>query len=179
MRGLIEGLTTSAPLADTLPSMLREDPFARQLCAGLDDVLAPVLASLDSFSAYLDLATTPDDMLPWLAQWVGISVDPSKDHATQRQLLAAARDLHAVRGTRAGIGMAVATAFGVEVDVFETGGCTWSQIANDDLPGESQPAVVVVARPSAGQELDVERVEAVVRSAVPAHVRCEVRITEG
>ena len=40
MRGTIDGALSALPLAPTLPTMLREDPFAQQLCAGLDEVLA-------------------------------------------------------------------------------------------------------------------------------------------
>ena len=51
VRGTVRGLPSPHPLADTLPSMLREDPFARGLCASLDEVLAPVLLSLDTFDS--------------------------------------------------------------------------------------------------------------------------------
>ena len=76
MRGTVEGALSALPFAPTLPAMIREDPFAQQLCAGLDEVLAPVVMSLDAFPAYLDLATTPPDMLPWLGHWLGMEVDP-------------------------------------------------------------------------------------------------------
>ena len=89
MRGLLEGTATPAPLADILPAMLREDLFARQLCAGLDEVLTPVLLSLDSFAAYLDVGTTPEDMLPWLGQWLGVNLDPRQEAEAQRELLGA------------------------------------------------------------------------------------------
>src|SRR4051794_25978348 len=117
MRGTIAGLASPLPLADTLPAVLREDTFARELCAGLDEVLAPVLVSLDAFPAYLDLATTPDDMLPWLGQWVGMAVDPGADLHRQRRLLASAGELHAIRGTRRGIELAVEAALGLDVQV--------------------------------------------------------------
>ena len=61
-----DGALGALPLGAILPSMNREDPFAQQLCAGLDEVLAPVVMSLDAFPAYLDLATAPADMLRWL-----------------------------------------------------------------------------------------------------------------
>ena len=61
MRGTVDGSPSPLPLAATLPAMLREDPFAQQLCAGLDEVLAPVLLTLDGFAAYLDVATAPQD----------------------------------------------------------------------------------------------------------------------
>ena len=98
MRGTIAGLASPAPLTETLPSMLRTDHFAQQLCASFDEVLAPVILSLDALPAYLDLSTTPEDMLPWLAQWLGMSVDPSQDMEIQRSLLRSASELHATRG---------------------------------------------------------------------------------
>lgn len=177
MRGLLAELATPTPLAATLPSMLREDPFAQQLCSGLDVVLAPVLLSLDSFSAYLDLGTTPDDMLGWLAQWVGLSADPSQDPNTQRELLRDARELHVVRGTKAGVALAVRTALGIEVDVVETGRSAWSETSGGELPGRAEPRVVVTVR-SGAAAIDPERLDAVVRAAVPAHVRYRVRMLE-
>ena len=74
MRGRVDGLASPHPLADTLPSMLREDPVAGSLCASFDDLLAPVLLTLGHLANYLDPATTPDDMIPWLAQWLGLGV---------------------------------------------------------------------------------------------------------
>ena len=60
-----------------------------------------------------------------------------------------------VRGTPPGIELAVQTALGVRVQVVETGAAAWSSQPGGDLPGDPVPAVVVVARPQAGQ--DVER----------------------
>ena len=139
MRGTIAGLATPAPLAETLPAMLREDHFAQQLCASLDEVLAPVILSLDALPAYLDLSTTPEDMLPWLAQWLGMSVDPGQDMEIQRSLLRSASELHATRGTRRGIQLAVEAAIGAAVEVVETGATTWSATPGGELPGNSRP----------------------------------------
>lgn len=176
MRGLLAGLATPAPLAQTLPSMLREDAFARELCAALDEVLAPVLLSLDSFPAYLDVSTTPDDMLPWLAQWVGLTVDQAGERGARRDLLRTARDMHALQGTRHGIELAVSAALGVEVEVTESGGTAWSSRTDADLPGEGVPAIMVTARPSPDQEVDVDHLDAVVRAVRPVHVRYEVAV---
>ena len=176
MRALVPGLTTPAPLAGLLPAMLREDPFAQQLCAGLDEVLAPVMVSLDSFAAYLDLGTAPDDMLPWLAQWVGLTLDDSQDPRAQRELVGAARELHAIRGTRVGVQQAVQAAVGLPTEVYETGGCAWSERAGGDLPGEPVPAVVVIVRPGEGVEVDTDKLEAIVGSVVPAHVQFRVQV---
>ena len=122
MRGTIEGLVTPLPLAADPPrNAARGRRWPVDMCESLDVVLAPVLLSLDGFPAYLDLGTTPEDMLPWLAQWVGMTVDPGEDLDRQRELIATASELHAVRGTRRGIELAVEAALGVPAEVVETG----------------------------------------------------------
>jgi phage tail-like protein len=176
MRGTLDGLPTPRPLAATLPAMLREDPMARGLCDGLDEVLAPVLLSLDAFPAYLDLATTPDDMVPWLAQWVGMSVDLGEDLDRQRELLGSAGALHAIRGTRRGIELAVQAATGMPAEVVETGSASWSDTPGGALPGDPQPAVVVVVRPEPDAYVDADRLDALVEALKPAHVQHRVQI---
>jgi phage tail-like protein len=172
----VAGLTSPWPLADTLPAMLREDAFARALCSGFDEVLAPVLLSLDTFPAYLDLATAPDDMVPWLAQWVAMTVDPDQDLGRQRELLRSAGDLHGSRGTRRGIELAVQAEFGTRVEVTETGAATWSATPGGELPGEPQPSVDVVVWSDREHPVDPDRLDAVVRSVKPAHVRHRVEV---
>jgi phage tail-like protein len=176
MRATIAGLASPAPLTETLPAMLRTDHFAQQLCASFDEVLAPVILSLDALPAYLDLSTTPEDMLPWLAQWLGMSVDPSQDMEIQRSLLRSASELHATRGTRRGIQLAVEAAIGAAVEVVETGATNWSATPGGELPGNPRPAILVVVRPAMGQEIDADRVEALVRSVKPAHIPHQVQV---
>ena len=176
MRGTVPGLPSPLPLADTLPGLLRTDRFAESLCASFDEVLAPVLLSLDGFPAYLDLRTAPEDMVEWLAQWLGMSVDPNAALASQRELLQSAGELHARRGTRRGLELAVQAELGVPVQVVETGASSWSAEPGGDLPGEPVPAVVVIARPRAGQDVDVERLDALVRTIKPAHILHRVQV---
>jgi phage tail-like protein len=176
MRGTVAGLPSPLPLANTLPGLLRTDTFAENLCASLDEVLAPVLLCLDGFPAYLDLGTAPEDMVEWLAQWLGITVDPNAAPAQQRQLLKSAGELHALRGTRRGLQLAVEAELGVPVQVVESGASTWSAEPGGQLPGEPGAAVVVVARPQAGQDVDVERLDALVSAIKPAHIQHRVQV---
>ncbi|MGB7983471.1 MAG: phage tail protein [Candidatus Nanopelagicales bacterium] len=178
MRGTIDGSVSPLPLADTLPAMLREDPFAQQLCAGLDEVLAPVLTSIDAFSAYLDLATAPADLLPWLGHWLGMELDPDEDLDLQRQLLASAGKLHAIRGTRRGIELALEAALGVDVEVAESGASTWSAQPDAALPGEPNPTIVVTLDSTEDDPIDAERLDALVGQIKPAHVRHRIQINE-
>jgi phage tail-like protein len=178
MRGTIDGMASPLPLAASLPAILREDPFAQQLCAGLDEVLAPVLTTIDAFSAYLDLATAPADMLPWLGRWLAMDVDLDEDLDLQRKLLASAGQLHAIRGTRRGIELALEAALGVDVTVAETGASTWSAQPGAALPGEPHPTIVVTVDSTEDNPIDAERLDALVSQIKPAHVMHRLQINE-
>jgi phage tail-like protein len=159
--------------------MYRGDPFTASLCAALDDLLAPALAVLDNLPAHLDLALAPEDLLPWLATWVGIELDPGLDPVRQRELLRAAAELHGWQGTARGIAVAVEALMGVPTEVVETGGATWSNDPRAALPGEPVPAVVVRVHPDDPDDLDDDRLEAVVAAVKPAHVMHRVQVVEG
>ena len=81
--------------------MLPEIP-SLAVCASFDDLLAPVLLTLDTFANYLDPATTPDDMIPWLAQWLGL-VNLNVERAWRRHELQILGMLNAMRGTQTSI----------------------------------------------------------------------------
>ncbi|GAA1432239.1 phage tail protein [Microlunatus lacustris] len=176
MRGTLPALATPHPLADTLPALLREDAMARGLCAGLDEVLAPVLSTLDSFPAYLDLSTAPVDLVPWLGQWLGVPAGTSGGDGRDRAVLAAAADLQVRGGTAAGIAHAVEAAHGVTVEVRENGAASWSSTPGGELPGQPGPAIVVVVQLRPGEVVDVDRLDALVCTLKPAHVEHRVQV---
>ena len=111
MRGLVPGLASPVPARRDLPSLYRDDYFAQNLCAGLDEVLAPIIATLDSLPAYLDPATAPDDMLAWLAGWMGIVLDGHQTAERQRELVQEGVDILHWRGTARGVRAAVGALF--------------------------------------------------------------------
>ena len=168
MRGTIDILASPHPLVDTLPTMLREDPFARSLCAGFDELLAPVILDLDTFAAHLDPMTAPDDMLIWLAQWLGLGIDSGTDPVSLRGELQVAGAVNAARGTRRGIELAIEGVVGVAVDVAESGGVRWSPTPGGELPGQPVPGITVTVAAPSGGAIDRERLDAVIRSVTPA-----------
>ena len=131
---------------------------------------------LDNLPAYLDLGTAPEDLLPWLAHWIGLAVDRGDDPVRQRELLRSTSELHGRQGTRLGIELAISAVLGVRTEVVETGGASWSVDPNDPLPGEARPAVVVQVFPVAGQEIDEERLKEAVAALKPAHVIHRVQV---
>lgn len=172
------GLRSPHPIGATLPGLYRSDPFTQGLCAGLDEVLAPDLDVLDNLPAYLDLATTPEDMLPWLARWVGMVVDPGQQPARQRDLLRAAAELHGWQGTARGVQLAVEALLGLPVEVLESGAAAWAHDPTDPLPGEAVAALVVRVTAEPGGYVDRARLDAVVSAVKPAHVVHRVQVVD-
>lgn len=176
MRGTVPDLSSPHALGETLPGLYRDDPFTQALCAALDEVLAPVLCVLDNLPAYLDLTMAPEDMLPWLTRWVGISVDPALPGARQRELLRAAASLQGWQGTARGIELAVEALIGLDVEVHETGAAEWSSDPRAALPGSPGAQVLVRVNAPAGATVDPELIAAVVAAVVPAHAVHRVEI---
>ena len=77
-----------------MPSLLLGSDLADGLIDAFDVLLAPVFASIDNFDCYLDPALTPEDFLPWLASWVGVSVNERWSEERQRGFAARAVELY-------------------------------------------------------------------------------------
>lgn len=178
MRGTLPGLATPHPLGQTLPGLYADDDFAQALCEGLDEVLAPVIATLDNLPSYLDLGTAPPDLLPWLARWVGLPVRAPMPVDRLRELLQSAAELQGWAGTARGIALSLEALFGVAPQIEESGGSTWSTDPHAALPGRSEARVTVRLVPvdGAGQDLDEDQVRAAVAEVVPAQVLWEVQV---
>lgn len=178
MRGTVPDLPTPHPLGQTLPGLYRDDPFTQEFCAALDEVLAPVVCVLDNMPAYLDLAMAPEDLLPWLARWVGISVDAALPGSRQRELLRVAASLQGWQGTARGIELAVEALLGLDVEVHETGAAAWSRDPATAMPGSPGAQVLVRVNAPAGSAIDPDLVATVVAAVVPAHVAHRVEVTQ-
>ncbi len=176
MRGLLPGLASPHPLGGTLPSLYQQDLFAQNLCAGLDEVLAPVIATLDSLPAYLDPATAPDDMLGWLAGWMGIALDGHQSAERQRELVHIGVELLQWRGTVRGVRSAVRALFDTAPQIVESGGSVFSVDAGSGLPGSERADLLVRLQVPDPETFDVRRLEALVGMIKPAHVPHRVEV---
>ena len=115
--------------------------FAQNLCASLDEVLAPAISVLDCFPAYLDPRTAPPDMVDWLASWTGLLAARKLPVARRRRLVARAAALHAWRGTPDAVRELVELACNRPVELEESGGSGWSPNPGTPLPGLGPPRV--------------------------------------
>jgi phage tail-like protein len=169
MGGTVPGLASPHPLGGTLPGPYADDSFAQRLCQGLDELLAPVLATLDCLPAYLDPGTAPPDLLEWLAGWVGIVVPPGLPEMRHRLLIVAAARLYAWRGTPYAIKTIVRLTARHAPEIEESGGTSWSQEPDSSLPGRPEPQLIVRLR-TADPHVEEPRLRVLIAAFAPAHL---------
>ncbi|MFE1364761.1 phage tail protein [Streptomyces anulatus] len=176
MRAGIPGLPTPHPLIDRLPAVYLEQDFLQRFLAALDDVLAPVLLSIDNLPAHLDPRSAPDDFLDWLAQWVAVDPHESSPPELRRAAVRGAVARHARRGTVGGLAEALRLETGTEPEIVESGGTAWSTGPGTPLPGQGRPWVTIRIRAAGGgdrgntRQPDRVRLEELIGAEVPAHV---------
>ena len=175
MRGTVPGLASPHPLGLMLPGLYQDDDLAQRFTSALDSLLAPLLATLDGLTAYVDPALAPEDFLPGLAHWVGVSLDEGWPVARRRLLIASAAELYRWQGTRRGIARLVEVYTGVMPELVDTGGVTSSTTARPRLRRGSGPPGLTVRLPR-GADVEPARVQALVESAAPAHVTVTVEV---
>ncbi|MBM7789978.1 phage tail protein [Tenggerimyces flavus] len=174
MRGLVSDLVNPQPLLGILPSLYHEDDVTVRFMSAFDDSLAPVFSTLDNFSTYLDPSLAPDDFVRLLAHWVASFDDVRLPESRRRLLVSRAVELHALRGTRAGLEETILVACGVSATVSESGGTSWSSEAGGSPPGSARAEIVVRVAGTA----DVGLVTRVVEALRPAHVPARVEVVE-
>jgi phage tail-like protein len=170
----LEGLAVRTRIGEMLPAMFHDDDMAQRWCDGLDDVLAPVPATLDNLAAYLDPALAPVDFVEWLAQWVGLELDQTWGEARRRELVANAHRLYDYRGTARGLGDLIELYTGVRPEIIDGGGAVWSSTPDAAMPGVGNAEIVI--RLTVAEEIDESRLENLVGMNKPAHLRHRIEI---
>lgn len=176
MRATLPGLPNPHPLLSQLPALYQDHDFLRRFLGALDEVLAPLLLTLDNLPAYLHPRTAPEDFLAWMAGWVAVEVDAERPDTQRRAVVAGATIRHRQRGTRQGLVAALRVETGVEPEISESGGTVWSETSGTDLPGSARPWVAVLLRVPDPARHDRARLEQLVAAEVPAHVAYQVEI---
>lgn len=174
MRGSIPGLESAHPIGHTLPALYQEDEFTQRFVGGFDEVLAPLFTTLDCIDAYFDAQVAPPDFLAWLAQWVGVALDENWPLERQRDLVGQMVELYGSRGTVAGLHELVRLSTGVEPEILDSGGATWSPVPGGDPPGSPDARLSVRVR---GASVSAKGLATLIADAVPAHVVVSVEVT--
>jgi phage tail-like protein len=176
MRGSEAGLTSPRPLGTLLPAVFQEDPLAMRLTSAFDDVLAPVIATLDCLYCYVDPELAPADFVAWLASWVGIEVDETWSAERLRAAVARAVSLYRTRGTPAGLLDELETLTGARVEVADSGGVSTSREPRE--PPDAAPPHVTVRVTAGGEPLETTRIDELVAAAKPAYASHRVEIID-
>jgi phage tail-like protein len=170
VRGTAADLVNAHPIGEVLPAVYSEDDFAQRFTGALDEVLAPVLATLDCLDAYFSPALAPADFVDMLAYWVALPLGEGWSVRRRRRLVAAAVALHRRRGTRGGLADLVALVTGGEVEIIESGGCVASAVAGAPLPGSNRPWLHVRVRVADPAAVNADRLDDLIATNKPAHL---------
>lgn len=174
----LDGLLVRTRIGEMLPAMFHDDDLSQRLCGGLDDVIAPVPATLDSFWAYLDPALAPVDFVEWLAGWVGLELDQTWDEQRRRELVARAHRLYDFRGTAGGLADLIELYTGVRPEVTDGGGVVWSPTPDAAMPGSADSELVVRLDVGDVDGIDEARLENMVEMNKPAHVVHRIELVD-
>jgi phage tail-like protein len=103
-----------------LPAVYRDDAgsasFLDRWLANLEGIATDLEGRIAAANLLLRPATAPAEALDWLADWVGLALDPAWSPATRRVLLANAMQFFAWRGTVRGLTTALALVIEDQVD---------------------------------------------------------------
>ena len=90
-----------------LPAIYQTDPISRDFLLRFLALMETLYQDLENkiarLPALFDPRATPQEILPWLATWLGLDLDDRWNEETQRQLIATAFERYGRRGTVAGL----------------------------------------------------------------------------
>ncbi|MDY6892468.1 MAG: phage tail protein [Chloroflexota bacterium] len=86
-----------------LPALFRSDEFLGRFLLIFESILKPIENTVDNMASYFDPLLTPQDLLPWLASWIELVLDPSWPEQRRRELIKSAAELYLWQGTKRGM----------------------------------------------------------------------------
>ncbi len=108
---------------DSLPPVYRDNPraedFSERFLSLFDAGVTELDTAVEQFPAALDVASVRSELLPWLAGFLDLVVDPAWEPERQRRIIAALPRLYRLRGTVAGLQLAIRLVFDTEVAIQE------------------------------------------------------------
>ncbi len=173
--------TMRSRLLEYLPAAYRDDLFLARFLLIFQSILDPIEHTIDNTHNYFDPSLVPARLLPWLASWVDLTLEPELDEATQRELLHRAVALYRWKGTRRGLREELQMRTGARVLIVENfDGMRLGQDAalglNTQLGQPLDGSMSVTFAQSDERLLDPRRADALVEELKPAHVGHVLRI---
>lgn len=161
-------------LRDAMPGIYRDHDFTMRFIAAFEEMLDPVVSLLDTLPAHFDPELAPLDILALATGWLGLRHNEAQPASQLRELVRRAAELGRLRGTRAGVELALKLNFPDLLLRIEDGGrVLWS--AAGALPAPEPPAFVVYCDSPISQE-EASTVVRVIEAVKPAHVAFRLRV---
>jgi phage tail-like protein len=162
-------------LRDQLPAIYADGDFGMRLVSAFEAVLDPLVAALDNLAEHFDPDHAPRDVLELISDWLALERDELRSGEERRRIVRRAPELMRLRGTKAGVELALELAFpGVPFRVEDAGGVRVVDDPNGEWEDAPTSFVVYCDTP-----LEQDRLAAVARlidQAKPAHVAYRLRV---
>jgi phage tail-like protein len=167
-------VTNRRYMRGALPEIYQEQDFAMRFVAALEGVLDPIVALLDTLPAHFDPELAPLDLLDLATKWLGLEHNEAQPAPQLRNLVRRTAELGRLRGTRAGVELALRLNFPDLPLRVEDGGSV-VVYTGKDLPKPAPPAFVVYCDTPISEEVAAE-VARVIEAVKPVHVGFRLRI---
>jgi len=175
-------------LRDGVPDIYRRNaaatrdqppPFVMRFLHAMEEVLDPIVATLDSLPAHLDADLAPEHALEGLASWLGVDEVESLPPDQRREAVRRAGELGRLRGTRAGLQLALSLFFpSISIRINDHGGVTVSENADDAPPPASAASFEVMCDQSLPPETQMAVARCIERWK-PVHAHYKLRVKRG
>lgn len=166
-----------------LPIMYRQDPFLRRFLLIFESVMGPIDRLVENLPMYTEPEMAPAAFVPWLAHWVGVTLEASWPLERQRALVANAIEIYRWRGTRRGLKLHIRCYTGVEPVIQEyrggfvlgrESGLGWT---TQLVSGLANPLLFVVTVPVINpRQVDPHVLRTIIEEDKPAHTTYRLRV---
>jgi phage tail-like protein len=147
-----------------LPGLYHDDDLLDRFLRGCEDLLGPIERVIGDLEDYVNPRLAPEELLPWLAFWVGVSFDARWPVERRRPMIMEAATLYPWRGTKRGLRRAIQLATGYEPEIVEP-----QARAGGRQRRERWHLFQVVLRVPDPAAIDRALVESIVEAQKPAH----------
>lgn len=187
--GVSVAIITRAHYLKYLPSLYRNDETMGQFLMLFESFLKPIERQIDNLDDTLDPRLTPAALLPWLATWVDLRLDPAWSEDKQRRLLRSCVALYRRRGTYAGLKEFLEIYTGVTPIILEHRASNLrlgqsavlgpgSAIGRNNVPHGLTIRLRLPALPEAEAALRRRVIASIIESEKPAHATYQLQIDE-
>jgi phage tail-like protein len=145
-----------------LPVIFHDNEFLARYLQIFETIWEPLEQRQDYIEMYFDPLTSPASFLPWIAGWLGLTLNRHWPEARLRRLLAEATELYRWRGTRYGLTRMIEVCTGLTPEITD--------VPSRDDSGRVQAFVfrVSITIPPES-DIDAAFIEELVRAHKPAH----------